>query len=277
MMLPRLAITLGRSATMRGIYSRCRELPVVGSWLHGMAQAVVPEGARVWTKVRSVRGDPFWFLADPRFDTDLIRGQHEPEIQRLLGEVLHAGDCFYDVGAHVGFFCLIAAQIVGPAGRVVAFEPDEVNVAILQKHVSQNALPQISVVKAAIWSSSRLIRFESSNAASSRMEGRVTIGREGESSSRPIRAISLDDFASDRDTARPHLLKIDVEGGESEVLKGAASLIQEARPPVLCEVHDSANDEFLDLWLASNRYRARWIENSEQYPRHLFAEPSEAA
>ncbi len=52
-----------------------------------------------------------------------ILGNHEPEVQELLESVLRPGMTYYDVGANVGFFAIIAARLVGPSGHVVCFEP----------------------------------------------------------------------------------------------------------------------------------------------------------
>src|ERR1700682_1610114 len=52
-----------------------------------------------------------------------ILGNHEPEVQKILATFLRPGRVYYDIGANVGFFAVIAARLVGPSGRVVCFEP----------------------------------------------------------------------------------------------------------------------------------------------------------
>ena len=65
-------------------------------------------------------------------------GTYEADKQRLLQTLLREGDCFFDVGANVGFFTLLASALVGRSGRVVAFEPLPQNLAFLRRHLLLN-------------------------------------------------------------------------------------------------------------------------------------------
>ena len=72
------------------------------------------------------------------------------------------GACFYDVGAHIGFYSLLAARLVGQGGHVVAFEPDPANAAVLRENITRNNLGQIEVVPVALWSHCGVVAFRRS-------------------------------------------------------------------------------------------------------------------
>ena len=80
---------------------------------------------------------------------------------------------------------------------------------------------------------------------------------------------TLDDFA--RSNAAPSLVKIDVEGAESEVLNGAAELCRDVRPPLLIEVHDPVNSMRVQEWLQRHEYRLEWLEDPNRLPSRLLA------
>lgn len=73
--------------------------------------------------------DPFWF----RFE--LLMGRHEAETGAQIKRLLSTGMVFLDIGAHVGYYSRMASDIVGDSGRVVAFEPNPHNHAMLQRNV----------------------------------------------------------------------------------------------------------------------------------------------
>jgi hypothetical protein len=86
-----------------------------------------------------------------------------------------------------------------------------------------------------------------------------------------IPCTSLDDFA--RLKLLPDVIKIDVEGSESEVLKGSDELLKRSRPEVICEVHDFQNASFVRAWLHGRGYGLRWIDRPGRFPKQLNATP----
>jgi FkbM family methyltransferase len=148
-------------------------------------------------------------------------GIHEPETQAFLLENLRAGDVVYDVGAHIGYFSVCAARL---GARVYAFEPSHASAARIRRQAELNELP-IVVVEAGVWDSSSGVHLV---ARDSEREARTAAGG-------PLASVCLDDFALDHEP--PSLVKIDVEGAEAHVLRGAADLLRTNRPTVLCELH----------------------------------------
>ena len=179
---------------------------------------------------------------------------------RYLQEHLRPGDVFVDVGAHIGCYTLLSARAVGPAGTVIAIEPDPVSYERLAWHVGRNGTRQVRTVDVAVSDrdedrdlaiQARGNRGGSSLLAISEVVERVAC--------RPLTAI-LDELGVDRVTG----MKLDIEGHEHTVLgrffadTGAASsrrpefMIVEAQGPGA----GSADDELREL-LAANGYRMR--------------------
>jgi FkbM family methyltransferase len=164
-------------------------------------------------------------------------------MNEALCRYLKPGDCFYDVGAHIGFYSLIAARLVGQAGHIIAFEPDPDNAETLRENAAKNGFLGVCVVCAAISDKDEVVRFHrSTHNDPSRMSGMVM--RENllgirESEILSCRAVSLDSFCSSHQT--PNLVKVDVEGAELQVLEGARYLLRQKKPVLIIEVHDQQN------------------------------------
>jgi FkbM family methyltransferase len=171
------------------------------------------------------------FLLDPRYDAKIASGEIEPELQARLPELARRGGVVWDVGAHVGFFALTLSRIVGPEGVVVAFEADYANVEALQAAMRRNQIANVEIRPVAVWSAPGMVQFERSSDVESATHGAVVDTGSGIA----VPATSLDVEVQQRRI--PDLVKIDVEGGEEQVLIGARQLLAEHRPVVVCEVH----------------------------------------
>jgi FkbM family methyltransferase len=234
----RILHAMSRSNFVRGTYGVLRRIPIAGVGIQKLVRGAMPLETRMWIRIPGGLGKGLWMHADPRFEVGYMNGDHEPWIQDLLKSELRQGDCYYDVGAHRGFFCLIASRFVGPAGKIVAFEPDPDNAAALRANIAKNGITQVSLEEAAAWSSAGQVTFERAADRSNRTEGRITSVTDPGLISISVPAVRLDDIAfSDRYPA-PGLMKMDVEGAEWGALQGAHRLLSEAKPKLLCEVHD---------------------------------------
>ena len=158
-------------------------------------------------------------------------GSYEMEKARLFARSIPPDGVVYDIGAHVGYYSLIAARAVGPGGSVVAFEPDARNLRFLKAHVSTNNLDHIEVVGAAVGVSTR-------SGASFLVGDHPATGRLDDLGTQPVEVVSLDDFVTGRDRG-PDILKIDIEGGEVEALRGARSLLTRYHPLIFLATHGS--------------------------------------
>jgi len=180
-----------------------------------------------------------WMRLNPRTGLDTLRGGGEPEVQDALRRHLRPGMTFYDLGANVGFFSLLAARMVGERGYVVAFEADPEIAARLREHVDRNAFHCAMIVEKAVWSEAARVFFERVDAASSPDRGLGHIAAAMAPNTIEVDTVTLDDFV--RTAPPPEFIKCDVEGAEVEVFRGARKLLAEKRPVIICEIHSETN------------------------------------
>ncbi len=260
---------------------RLGRLPGIGWLARRLARHVLPPGDRVWAQVQDGLGRGLWLKLDPHRETGYLRGCPEPGIPELLERFLRPGDCFFDVGAHVGFYSLIAGLQVGTQGRVVAFEPDEQNAGLLEENIQRNNLRQVVIVRAAAWRSPGRVRFfrgAPHDARNSTRRGHVVadVSRWSGTPLVEVDSITLDDYA--RGEAKPKLIKVDTEGSEIEVLQGAERLLGEKQSTFVIEVHHPQAADFLQRRFSENGYETIWLPSPypEPFPRHLLAHATPA-
>jgi FkbM family methyltransferase len=141
---------------------------------------------------------------------------------------------FYDVGANAGFFSLVGASLVGPGGKVVAFEPHPETARQLSEQVKINGAHQIDVVVAAV--SDRVGKAEFSDDTSSVMAALTDVRPDRQGRFKIwVNLTTIDRELQSRPA--PDVIKIDVEGAELDVLRGASRLLREKRPMLLVELH----------------------------------------
>ncbi len=151
----------------------------------------------------------------------------KPALMDVFDAALSPGDVFADVGANVGLYTLWGARRVGAAGQVHAFEPIPRAVAALQRNVEVNAFSQVEVNACAVGAESGSVRLHLMDLHTARSSRYVL--PEGESLEVPL--VSLDEHLASR--RPPRLIKIDVEGMEFEVIRGAQGLLGADDPPLL--------------------------------------------
>jgi len=128
-----------------------------------------------------------------------------------------------DIGAHVGYYTLLAAKLVGPTGKVYAFEPEPGNHSTLQKNIQLNNYQNIVATRIAV--SDR--RGRASMYLTSLDSGRHSLFQHGlpKLGSTQVETTTLDWFLESQDAPRVDLIKIDVEGAEVDVLDGMHQLL----------------------------------------------------
>lgn len=220
-----------------------RRVPVLGRCVSWAGAKLVPRDALAWVQVQSGPARGLWLHLNPRTGKTYFEGGGEPEVQEALQQHLHAGMTFYDVGANIGFFSLLAARLVGKDGRVVAFEADPEIAARLREHVVRNEFGWITVEEKAVWSEPRTVFFARTDPATSPDRGLGHVVSSGAGDTIQVSGVSLDDYA--RTQAAPDFLKCDVEGAEVEVFRGADRLLKEKRPGIICEMHSEENHRTL--------------------------------
>lgn len=167
-----------------------------------------------------------------------LYGVYEPVATDVFASLLRPDDVAIDVGAHYGDFTLVAAAKVGPEGAVYAFEPQDDIRTILVRNLADNRIRQVVVAEHALADYDGTAALYT--AADPIHTGGASLSAEhvGQSQSfTPVRVRRLDDVIPAPVRARVTAIKIDVEGAEAAVLRGAGDLLSEARPAVLFEVN----------------------------------------
>ena len=168
----------------------------------------------------------------------LASGLLELSVQQAMKRLLAHGDVFYDVGANVGFFALAGARHVGPAGAVYAFEPVPESAATIRASAGLNGLANLEVIEKATGGAAgqdRLLLVE--DLSWSRLERQGPHPRTLDTLE--IEIVAIDDLVADGRLRPPQLVKIDVEGAEIDVLAGMRKTIEQHRPAIVCELHDT--------------------------------------
>lgn len=260
------------SPTLQRCYAKIRHVPIVGDLAHGFMRKILPSGTRVRVTVRAGQAAGLSLSIDPRYEAQYGAGLHEQALLECLGSHLRRGDVFYDVGAHIGFVTLVGARLVGPEGAVFAFEADSENSSRVLDHARTNSLAQIEVIRSAVWSECKTLLFERASDASSRNTGAVVQPAANLNIAEVISipAVTLDRFAEEH--RAPNVIKIDVEGAEGEVLKGAERVFRDAKPILICEVHHAQACAAVTEWLEQRDYRWKWLSKDARFPRHFFAQ-----
>jgi len=160
----------------------------------------------------------------------LINGVYEPEVQDLLFRALPAGGVFIDVGANIGTFTIPAAKHVGPSGKVVAIEASPNVFSVLQKNVALNNMSNVQLVCAAAGANNDEARFYPAPSDHFGMGSRAP-----QFNATPISVpcVTPDSLVRKFGLPSVDLVKIDVEGFELDVLKGAIELLGRERPPLV--------------------------------------------
>ena len=183
-------------------------------------------------------------------------GTYELVKRTLFERIVRPGDVVFDIGAHVGFYTLLAAKLVGLQGKVFAFEPLPENLMYLKQHLALNRISNVEVIAAAVSDRPRTATFDRGQ---SRSEGRIS--PQGELT---VRVACLDGMVADGELPLPDCLKIDVEGEEVCVLNGA-QLVLQARPKIFLATHGTRVREQCLAILCMAGYTIEMIEDDPMH------------
>jgi FkbM family methyltransferase len=156
-------------------------------------------------------------------------GTYEQAESSLMKQKLRPGSIFFDIGAQAGYHTMYASSLVGPAGRVYAFEPAPTNLAYLKKHLLMNQLNNTFVVDAAVSDVNGVSHFD---CADSPVAGHLSA-----TGTLAVRTISLDQEIDSGALPEPDYIKIDAEGAELKILKGAQKMLSRRHPILSVETH----------------------------------------
>jgi FkbM family methyltransferase len=175
----------------------------------------------------------------------IVRGTLEPPVQEALRRLLAPGDVFYDVGANVGFFTLLGSRLVGPEGRVVAFEPVPACARAVARNIELNDFTQAQIREEAVGAASGHAQLLVVGEAS--WSHLASTGRHADVRDEiDVTVVAIDELVEAGEIPPPDVLKIDTEGAELQAIAGMRRTIERRRPAIVCELHDT-NSDFVAL------------------------------
>ncbi|MCH2114546.1 MAG: FkbM family methyltransferase [Pirellulales bacterium] len=170
----------------------------------------------------------YWAPASGGKIARIFMGTYEPDQTKLLQKSIGPSSVLLDVGANHGYYSLLASRLTGDACRTLAFEPHPLCADFLRRHIEANHLDGVTVVQAAVGKSSGFALFELGSGTGT--------GRVSDQGSHRIQVVTIDEVVAEHGLAPTHL-KIDVEGGELDVLQGALSTLRAHRPEIYLSTH----------------------------------------
>jgi len=160
----------------------------------------------------------------------MAAGLYESDVTRLFGHLITDGMTVVDLGAHVGYYTILASRLVGSSGLVYAFEPDPTSYAYLLKNIETNRCRNVVPVPQAVSDKSGLRNFSRDPRGA---EGSLTT-RLRNVESIVVPAVALDDYFREQ-SRRIDIMKMDIEGGEMAALQGMRQLATEQKPRLIME------------------------------------------
>jgi FkbM family methyltransferase len=181
------------------------------------------------------------FVVDPRDSVQrvlFLKGAWEPHTTEVFRSVLRPGDVCVDVGAHIGYHSLLASRLVGPTGRVLAFEPGARHRAMLEENLRRNGGDNVTVFPLGLSDAAGEVVLHRGPGWNSSMGSLRPV--EGSLGEERIALARGDEVIEPALWDRVRLVKIDIEGAEAAALSGLEGLLRRRRPPyIVVEVTDT--------------------------------------
>src|ERR1700693_1564929 len=155
-------------------------------------------------------------------------GFYEYEKQKLISREVQPDSVFWDVGAHVGFYSLLASGLVA-SGQVFAFEPVPRNLSYLREHLALNRVTNVEVLPMAV--------SDKNGASSFEVEETGFMGHLSGVGSMTVSTATLDSLVEEGKVLPPDYVKMDIEGAELLALRGASRTFQRFRPVLFLATH----------------------------------------
>jgi len=167
----------------------------------------------------------FKWLLDPRQTIDgsiISNSVWEPRSTAIFNRFVKPGDTVVDVGANIGWYTLLASRLVGPTGRVLAFEPTEA-MNLLRKHLKMNGIRNVGTYRVALGATEGVVKEALNYSWPPTLSDRKV----------PVAPVeSLDDLKFER----LDFLKLDTDGYEADILQGAQETLVRLKPKLLVEI-----------------------------------------
>lgn len=168
-------------------------------------------------------------------------GSYEPEETGLIGRLVKPGMVTMDVGANIGYFTVLMAHLVGPTGCVHAFEPNPRVCRELEFNIGLN--PELKDGRIAVHNLALGSQNETADFFCP-VSGQEGVGGLKDTRRVPVAGVirvpvcTLDEVLQQHNLARVDFLKMDIEGGEFDLLRGSPRVLTELRPSILFEAYE---------------------------------------
>jgi hypothetical protein len=168
-------------------------------------------------------------------------GLYETEIRAWVRAFVRPGAICYDIGAAEGYYAVCCAKLSSPNGQVIAFEPDPVAFSLLQQAVGANAgLSPIQTVNSYV----------------------------GAVPNQQTTIVTIDSLVFEQGFPSPDFLKVDVEGGELDVLRGGERVFSSRSPQAIIEVHSLELEQQCQEWLRRHDYEVTVVSQRRFLPEY---------
>lgn len=187
---------------------------------------------------------------------------YEAENFEFLSRSCKPGAVIIDIGAHIGLFSVIAAQVTGKAGKVYAFEPAPATYALLQKTIAINKMEDVVETRQqAVGQATGKITFFVSDNHADNSNSLVNYKEDRSLHGIDVAVTTIDNFVQEKNITRLNFIKIDVEGAEYDALKGACNTFNNLKPACIVAIHPqpiaAKGDKLEDIYdlIVSCNYR----------------------
>jgi FkbM family methyltransferase len=163
---------------------------------------------------------------------------YEPREYKLVCRLIKPGMTCIDVGANQGFYTVLLCRLSGPSGRVVAFEPIPHLRNRLRRNLQINSCSNGVIEPFAVSEGSGVSPFYISLQGKESYSGLRSATIEGKQDIISVALVTLDAYAAEHELVTIDFLKLDAEGAELEILRGAEHVLTQTRPVIMCEIAD---------------------------------------
>lgn len=154
----------------------------------------------------------------------LTNGDYEEETRKVVMQTLKPGDVFFDLGANIGYFTVLAAKRVGPTGRVFAFEPTPATRFYLERNAQGNGVSGVVAVEAfAISERQGTAYFEVGNQSECNS---IATDTRSAAETIEVKTIGIDEYCEEKGVARVDMIKMDIEGQELKAIRSMSATNQ---------------------------------------------------
>lgn len=208
---------------------------------------------------RPIKNDLRYFLAFNKLVPNFVQ-----DISPIKGYELHyhlkLRDIVVDAGAYPGDYAVFASRKIGKTGKIICFEPDEINRSILKKNLEHEGKNNFIIIPKGLWNKNTRLTFKSSDGLHSTL-----FSKNGESK---IEVVKLDDELKKLGINKIDVLKMDIEGAEIEAIQGAIKTLRSNNVKVMIAsyhmVEGKRTSYFIEDFLSSLGYNSL-----SDFPKHL--------